>query len=203
MTGVRVAALRSVPVLVLAVLTSACADAGSTGPETGGPDPVTHTLTVDASGSWAYAAFQGGAAALVSVADPATSTVWDLGFQKTAVLANGGTAGPGGVVAHCVCQNADATDAEIQAMDPAAEGAEFDEVTAAQIPTSEDAWSATAFADHPWSRYNLAGNHQIWPTYDVYLVRSGSEVYKVQIVSYYGPAGETRQITFRYALLAR
>lgn len=202
MRSVRIAAVRGVPALVLAVMMAACAD-GGTGPETGGPDPVTRSLTVDASTEWGYASLQGGDASLVSVADPSASTVWDLGFLKTAVVANGGAVGPGGVVVHCICQNAGATDAEIRGMDAAKEAINFDQVTAAQIPTDAGAWSTTAFEEHPWSRYNLEGNHQIWPTYDVYLVRSSGEVYKIQIVSYYGPAGETRRITFRYALLAR
>jgi hypothetical protein len=56
----------------------------------------------------------------------------------------------------------------------------------------------------PWYRYNITGtDNQIWPTYDVYLVRRGSDVYKVQLVGYYDAGGRSRQITVRYAPLAR
>ena len=57
------------------------------------------------------------------------------------------------------------------------------------------------FSSAPWYRYNLAGGHQIWPTYNVYLIKRGDVTYKVQIVSYYGASGDSRQITFRYAAL--
>jgi hypothetical protein len=57
------------------------------------------------------------------------------------------------------------------------------------------------FDAHPWYRYNLDGGHQIWPTYDVFLIRRGDAVYKVQLTSYYGATGDSRQITFRYARL--
>ena len=54
-----------------------------------------------------------------------------------------------------------------------------------------------------WYRYNVTGtDHQVWPTFDVYLVRRGAALYKVQIVGYYGPAGEPRRITLRYAKVA-
>ena len=47
----------------------------------------------------------------VSAASPATSTDWDLAFFATSVMLNGGEAGPAGVVGHCLCRNANATDA--------------------------------------------------------------------------------------------
>ena len=59
------------------------------------------------------------------------------------------------------------------------------------------------FDAHAWYRYNITGqDHQIWPTYDVYVVRRGAEVYKLQLISYYSPAGIDRNVTFRYAKLA-
>ena len=58
------------------------------------------------------------------------------------------------------------------------------------------------FAEHPWYRYNLEGNHQIWPTYQVYLIRKGADVYKVQLTGYYERnTGDARHISFRYAKL--
>jgi hypothetical protein len=311
------------------------------------------TITVDASAGWAFVAL-GDEARQVEVADAASSTAWDIAFFATSVMLNGGDAGPGGVVGHCLCANADLTDAEVGALTAEAALAAFEAVTAEDVPPSGEAWetdalvpalqgwyaydpvahvvsanpnrvwklraadgqayaklhvtgiedatqaeagrvtfeyavqpakgapmgaaqSATvdvsggarvyfsltqgavsdesdwdllfegwtirlnggvsgsgdagavvvdepfggitdasdmgtlyrgdtyggAFAAHPWYRYNITGDdHQIWPTFDVYLVKRGSEVYKVQLISYYHPANATsRHITMRYARL--
>lgn len=162
---------------------------------------VIRTTTVDASTNWAYAAFAGDSAQVVSIADPAASAAWDLGFFKTSVRMNGGQTGPAGVVGYCICQNAGTSDADLQKMTAQSELADFEAVTRAQLPPAGAAWTSDVFDSASWYRYNLAGNHQIWPTYDVYLVKRGSDIYKVQLIGYYGPAGETRRITFRYAKL--
>ncbi|MDE0012928.1 MAG: HmuY family protein [Candidatus Poribacteria bacterium] len=54
-----------------------------------------NTLTVDATDreNWAYVNLTKGET--VDIADPATSMAWDLGFKRTAVIANGGISGPG------------------------------------------------------------------------------------------------------------
>ncbi len=58
------------------------------------------------------------------------------------------------------------------------------------------------FASAPWYRYNITGtDNQIWPTFNVYLVRRGDAVYKVQITGYYNATGTPRQITIRSARL--
>ena len=87
-------------------------------------------------------------------------------------------------------------------------------------PTTTDAWESITtawvgvaaayatdvyggvFRTSPWHRYNLLGDHRISPVYNVYLVRRGAVVYKVQVTNYYGPAGETRRISFRYEQIA-
>ena len=294
----------------------------------------------------------------VSVADLASSDAWDIAFDATSVMLNGGDAGPGGVTGYCICQNAGATDDALTHMTPASELADFAGVTSAQAPSDPSAWqhdsvstvidgwwaydatshvvsavpgkvwalrtwagapfvkfhvtsltgstqtsagtvhvefavqpaigagmgapqtaeivapsdgspvyfdfasnssstdsSAHAwdiaiqgytirvnggvsgpgqagavpmdaafdditsvddvpevaykadafggvFAASKWYRYNLEGHHQIWPTYDVYLIKRGEVVYKVQITGYYSATGAARHITFRYAPLA-
>ena len=317
------------------------------------PAPVIATLTLDAANDWAFADFDGEVAMSVSVSSPATSDVWDLGLYATSVMLNGGDAGPGSVLGHCICQNGEISDAEILELDAEQELAAFEAVTAVNIPSAEDAWTSDSlqpaitdwysydvtthtlsavservwyvrtasgdafaklhvvdianptrthagevtfefalqrsagaefeavqtvvvdastgdqyvdletgsvgtesdgwdlwltgfdirvnggvsgdgragavltdedfgaiadasgapasvyaadkfggvFAEHRWYRYNLQGNHQIWPTFDVFLIRSGDDTYKVQLTSYYGPTGDSRQITFRYELL--
>lgn len=322
--------------------------------EINAPEPVEPgdipSATVDASKGWVYYSLAG--QSTLPVANPATSTAWDIAFNRTAVMLNGGQAGPGGVTGYCVCQNSatspdnatilaytdegaldqlanitsssippvesflsdDLTPAltgwysgsgasaqaatdkawllklndgksyaklrvktltqpsiaipgtvrieyavqpegaaalgEVRTLDvivstdgqtrvdlssgevvtgsdaawdiafegwllrtnsgasgsgsagvtPAPEP--FDgitDVTAITVPQafSTDAF-AGVFAKSPWYRYNLTGAHDITPIYDVYLLRRGNEVYKVQVTDYYGPAGESQQITFRF-----
>ena len=68
--------------------------------------PVEGELTVDASTTWGYASLDEGE--VVAVADPAGDPGWDMGFNTTRVMLNGGAAGPGGVTGTCLCQNAGA-----------------------------------------------------------------------------------------------
>jgi hypothetical protein len=83
----------------------------------------------------------------------------------------------------------------------------FEQIDAAYAATAppqayrRDAFSGV-FAQQPWYRYNITGtDNQIWPTFNVYLIKRGNEVYKVQLIGYYGPAGEPRILTMRYARL--
>lgn len=51
------------------------------------------------------------------------------------------------------------------------------------------------FSSHPWYRYNInpASPHRITPTYNIYLVKKGNDIYKVQIASYYHPLTDDLQ----------
>jgi hypothetical protein len=338
--------------LAAATLLTAC---GSDSPVAPIIDPVTGSITVDASAASAYIAF-GTPAQVVTVANPATSTAWDMALFATTVSTNGGAAGPGGVSVSCVCQNAQATTAQIQTMTAANQLAIFDAVTSADIPAASfqpdaldpvitgwytgsgatasvrasrawimrktvsgavilgkfrvtgitgasattpgqltveyaiepsegapfgatqtatvmvtagtrvyldlsaggpgsaaswdiafDGWNILSnggvsgsgtvkgvvddtggfatidlayatpvppqayrgdtfsgvFAQNPWYRYNITGtDNQIWPVFNVYLVRRGTTVFKVQLTSYYSPTGAPRNITVRYAQIA-
>lgn len=173
--------------LVLLPLALACSE-DPTGPEI---RPV-RQLMVAAQDS----AFVDLATDTAVVVTGASSAAWDVGFWQTAAFVNASA----GLSAVCLCQNAAATPEEIMAMSPESELADFEAVTAADIPAS--GWSATLFNEKRWYRYNLTGNdHQIWPTFDVYLVRRGSEVYKVQLIGYYNAEGDPRFVTFRYVRL--
>lgn len=110
---------------------------------------------------------------------------WDLLFEGYTIRVNGGVSGGGG--AGAVLANA-----------------AFSEITDASDLSARhyqgDVFGGV-FDEHRWYRYNLAGNHQIWPTYDVFLVKRGNEIYKLQLIGYYSDMGESRHITFRYAKL--
>ena len=332
------------------LLTAACSDEDPISPGT--EDEA--SLTVDATTSWAYVNLESGSA--VTVTEPTAASNWDMAFFATGVMLNGGSAGPAGVVGTCLCQNAGATEAQVQAMTPASELADFEGVTLASVPAAASAWESDALApaiagwyaynpathqvsaapalvwklrlaeatnpgyakfhvtgianatqahagqvtieyavqdalgaplgetrtavldvsdgsrvyfdfktgaesdasdwdislegwelrlnsgvsgtgkagavlatnadfatmtdasDAPaqiykadafggvftakkWYRYNLDGNNTIFPTYDVYLIKRGDDVYKVQITGYYHVEGDARHITFRYAKL--
>lgn len=342
----------------LTIFAAACSSDSAVGPSNNDPNPH---LTVDASTSTQYVAL-GSPAALVSVANPATSTAWDISFNATTVQLNGGASGPGTVSAYCVCQNQTKTDAQILAQTSASALADFANVTAASIPsntalfktdvqalaitgwynfnattmtvtpnaaaiwglkltttpgavaklhviaiptpgqtnagpvtleyatasapgvtlgtdhqlivdassgatvyvnlstnstslTSTNPWDIAlqgykilvnggtsgtgttsavsysaippartyasitsidaqipssafvvdgaggVFAATPWFRYDITGNHEITPTYDVYLIKKGTQVYKLQITSYYDTNAAARHVTFRYALI--
>lgn len=47
--------------------------------------------------------------------------------------------------------------------------------------------------------YNLEGTNRLHPTFNIYLIKTGARVYKLQIVNYYGSAGESAHPTIRYA----
>ena len=337
--------------LAAALIASACSSE-----ETLGPGPTaTQQITTDSAGTWVYLRF-GDVAEKVTVSSPTTSTNWHMAFNGTSVMLNGGAAGPGGVKGYCICQNGSPTNEQVAAMSASAELADFEAITAEDIPdasafvtdeidpaiagwyegaagasatadagetflisqgagasrllgklhvtaiaspTAEspgtitiewamqstpggafgatqtatfataggpkyldlnanatasasdwdlkvDGWliqlnsgaSGTGtwkalnaerapfasitttfaasppeqtfrtdvfggvFATHRWYRYNVTGtDNQIWPTYNVYLLAIGDEVYKVQLISYYSAGGSGRFYTVRYARL--
>jgi hypothetical protein len=330
----------------VALAFGACSSDDVTAP----PPPAEGSFTVNASQGWVY----------VSIADSAVvtptpsageSSAWDLAFFATGVTLNGGEAGPGGVTGFCVCQNEQATNAEVLAMTPESERGDFDAVTAvpgnatfvadvltpaisgwftgsataavadpgksflvrlsdsvayakvrvaelesptatsagrvtleyAVQPSATDPLGATqtltvdlatgaknidlqtgsettnaaewdlrlekftirvngsvsgpgkggaatttesfesittaktadqayqvdrfagVFGASPYYRYNILGDNRISPNFNVYLIKRGTAVYKLQVLSYYNPASPTqaRYITFRYEQIAQ
>ena len=118
-------------------------------------------------------------------ATAASGTAWDLRLDGWAVRLNGGVSGAGQAAA-------------AEATEP------FAGITTAV--TDPRAYRADAhagvFAAHPWYRYDLAGDHVISPTFDVYLLRRGAQLYKVRLTGYYGPAGESRHISVQFERIA-
>jgi hypothetical protein len=115
--------------------------------------------------------------------DPAEGT-WDLSLDGFTIRLNGGVSGSGAAAAAETTEDFEAI------------------ATASTDPRAylQDNFGGV-FNSHPWYRYNLTGENIIHPTFDVYLVKRGDDVYKVQLINYYGAAGEPRHITFRYARL--
>lgn len=117
------------------------------------------------------------------------SGAWDLRFNQFELRTNGGVSGPGSMSA---------------LVDNGTPYADITATYAATAPSNvfkRDAYSGV-FVSQAWYRYNITGtDNQIWPTFNVYLVRRGSELYKIQLTGYYGTSGASRQIGIRYARL--
>jgi hypothetical protein len=167
---------------------------------TGGLAAQHSQQTVDVAEQWVFISL-GTESPVVQVTDAANSLAWDLAILGTEVMVNGGSTGPAGVTVYCVCQNRAATADEVMMMTADSEIAGFEAVSAASIPSDPAAWHPATFGASPWYRYNLRNDHLIWPTYEVYLVKRGEQVYKLQLTGYYGRGGEPRQVTFRWAPL--
>lgn len=178
---------------MLAVFVTACSN-DATAPE---PDPATTaTITADAATATAFVAL-GTQPRIVTGADTTTAAGWDIGFNGTNVLLNSA----GGVAGYCLCTNESATDAAVMAMTADAQRLLFAGVSTAAIPATSS-FTSDVFTAHRWYRYNLTGDdHQVWPTFDVYLIKRGASIYKIQLTSYYGATGTPRQITIRSSLI--
>jgi len=122
---------------------------------------------------------------LIGGATTTSATDWDLRFDGWTIRLNGGASGPGRAAAALAGTPFEATTTA---------------VTAAQAYRTDV--YAGVFSQRPWYRYNLLGDHRVTPTFDVYLVKRGSAVYKVQLTGYYGPARESRRIGVRYEQIA-
>jgi hypothetical protein len=114
-----------------------------------------------------------------------SATAWDLRFDGFTIRVNGGVSGPGKGGA-------------------AAGTGTFESITTAS--TQANAYRtdtyAGVFASSRWYRYNILGDNRISPTFDVYLIRRGSQVFKLQVVNYYDATNQPRFITFRYKQIA-
>lgn len=121
---------RSVSVLALAFM-AACSSDMSTGPAV----PVLGQITVDASAAFTYLHLAD-TAQVVTMANPEATGAWDMAFFATTVTLDGGQAGPGGDEGYCLCGNAAATTAQLQAMTPDNQLAAFTAVTSADIPAA-------------------------------------------------------------------
>ena len=114
-----------------------------------------------------------------------STTDWDLRLDGFNMLVNSGITGPGkGGAAVATETYAAVTTAKTQD-----QAYQIDRYTG-------------IFGTNRYYRYNIAGDNRISPTFDVYLIKRGDAVYKLQIVSYYNATNQPRHITFRYEQIA-
>ena len=115
-----------------------------------------------------------------------SATDWDLRFDGWTARVNGGVSGPGKGAATRVASTTFA------AATPASTNANAYRI---------DSY-AGVFGTSRFYKYNIGGDNRITPTFDVYLLKRGSAVYKLQVTGYYNATGQGRHITFRYAQIA-
>ena len=120
-----------------------------------------------------------------------SSSAWDIALQGYTITVNGGAGGSGNVGAvPLVPSSFYASYASITAIPIGATG----------IPSTSfisDGAGGAFRANVPY-RYDPV-SHQVYPTFDVYLVKRGTTVYKVQVISYYSTGGVFGYVTLRYA----
>jgi hypothetical protein len=121
-----------------------------------------------------------------------TATSWDIKLSGTDLILNSGVSGTGSTVGISLNGNP---------------GLNFNALTAATAGTIQPTTFrrdglVSVFGSQPWYKYNITGTDlQVWPTFNVYLVKRGAQVWKVQLTSYYSLTGDPRNITIRSARL--
>lgn len=201
----RRAARSGAPAALLSLaLLAACADNSVTNP---GVDE-TPQLTVDASAGWAFVRL-GATAQAVTVADPGTSSAWDIAFNSTSVMLNGGTAGPAGVTGFCLCQNGDVSATAVQAFTAAGELPDFTATTAAMAPNVETSWRADSLAEAMtgWWSYDMATHvvsaapGKVWKLRLASRTGADTAYAKFHVIGLENPARDhAGKVTFEYAV---
>ena len=191
---------RSTRVPAAALLAAALLTAACSADEVAGVtplDPSTHEATIG-SNTPAYVTLADGATAL-TLADPATSTAWEMSLSATAITTNT----VAGITVHCLCANAAATNAQVQAMTPASELAAFNAVTEAQIP-ADTAFRADVFAPAATAWYTGTGAAAVADTGRLIVLRRGTgsvTFVKARVTEVTAPtANGPGSITLQYAV---
>lgn len=104
--------------------------------------------------------------AVAQIADPKTSTAWDLAFEGWDVFTNSGVSGPG----------------QCKSFGPLDPLSFFDSA----IPDTPFLYTDVAGgAFYRWYAYD-GPSHALWSRWHVYGIRDGARTWKLQVVSYYG-----------------
>ena len=150
-------------------------------------DVVSFTIDASSREAWAYFSFARGNT--VEVADPLNSMDWDLGFQRTTVILNGGVSGPG-------------KGAAVMLKDVEFEGVK--EAPADGYAVDSDANLAiVAASEEGWYIYTGPPNHWVLPLEQrVFVVQAADGTFaKVRFIGYYKDNDNKKDsgfITFEY-----
>ena len=150
-------------------------------------DVVNFTIDATSKEAWAYFSLAKGD--IVAVADPLNSMDWDLGFQRTKVITNGGVSGPGKGAAVML------KDVEFEGVKEApADGYAID---------SDANLAIVAESEEGWYIYTGPPNHWILPLEQrVFVVQGADGTFaKVRFIGYYKDNDNKKDsgfITFEY-----
>ena len=72
-----------------------------------------------------------------------------------------------------------------------------DAATAHYYGFKSNEYSTKAFDENQWYAYNLQQGHKLWSQYGVYIVKTPTAHYKLQVTSYYDDEGISGNYTFR------
>ncbi|TYK65000.1 HmuY family protein [Colwellia echini] len=61
----------------------------------------------------------------------------------------------------------------------------------------ENQYTVRAFDETPWTQYGLNGGHTLWSQYGVYIIKTATASYKLQLTSYYNAENVSGNISFR------
>jgi hypothetical protein len=117
---------------------------------------------------------------------------WDIKLDGRNLVLNSGVTGSGSTVGISLAGSP---------------GLNFTTLTAATAATIQPTTfrrdgAVSVFGSQVWYKYNITGTDlQVWPTFNVYLVKRGTQVWKVQLTNYYSLTGDPRNITIRSARL--
>jgi len=114
---------------------------------------------------------------------------WDVSFSPSFTVAFNGACDAGSFPLDAA---EDFT--AITAADGAPEYGAFLSVISGAIPSTVDDASGTLW-------YNIEGNNRLWPTFNVFLVRIGTSIYKVQLIDYYDATGASGHPRVRFEQL--
>lgn len=179
-----------------------------------GPNPplnVVGTTELDAGSTTQFVYFDLAGGTAVSVADPGTSSAWDLAVRRYEVRLNGGAMGPKGVAGYNLANNASATAQQVLAFTPENQLPAFQAFGESSIPAagsfvqeglaaSPMGWltfgaTGPAANTRAWKlRRTAGGGHAVFRTSALTLSGSNpqtAELATVTIQWRYQPAGGT------------
>ncbi len=146
-------------------------------------------FTIDATSREAWAYFSLAKGDTVEVADPLNSMDWDLGFQRTKVITNGGVSGPGKGGAVLL------KDVDFEGVKEAPAGG--------YVADSDQNLAIVAESEQGWYIYTGPPNHWILPLEKrVFVVQAADGTFaKVRFIGYYQDNDNKKEggfITFEY-----
>ncbi len=150
-------------------------------------DVVNFTIDATNRETWVYFSFTKGN--VLEIADPLNSMDWDLGFQRTTVITNGGVSGPGKGGAALL------KDVEFEGVKEAP--------AAGYAADADENLAIAAQSEEGWYIYTGPPNHWILPLEKrVFVVQAADGTFaKVRFISYYKDNTNKQDggfITFEY-----